>query len=199
MSDPLDQSQQLAVPLKRTRGQAAMDELAVRVKEIGRKVVRFTLIVMAANAALYIALLLWFHLDVDKTNKAYTNSFQFQCVSWICMYMYGYFMRVEAKQDVALAMGHDSVDLMAKMDDAIEKRAERFDRLMTRFESLLEQSEKGEGALAGRFETIFRDEMEKLRAEIRNERGNADAEIAKALEEGEAGIGTPGGAQAGEP
>jgi hypothetical protein len=195
MSDPLDKSQQLPVPPKRTRGQEAMSRLEGRLLAIKRMQVRFTAQVMIGTAIWWAILYAW-TADFQRTNFVFTNTFQYLAVAWACWFMYPYFMRVEAKQDVALAMGHDSVDLMAKMDAAIEQRAERFDKLMTRMETMMAQSEKGEGALANRFETMFRDEMEKLRAEIRNERGRTDSEIAAALEEGEASVEETGEAAA---
>jgi hypothetical protein len=149
--------------------------------------VRFTVQVLGGTA-LWWAILYFSTRDVQRTNFLFTNTFQYLAVAWCCWFMYPYFLRVEAKQDVALAMGHDSVDLMAKMDEAIERRGERFDRLMTRMERLMEESEQGKGVLANRFETMFRHEMDLLRKEIRDERGRVDDEIGTALEEGEASV-----------
>ena len=193
MADPLDQSQQLRpVQPRRTRGQEAMARLTDRLREISSMQKRFTAWVLCGTALWWLTLFLYTR-NTQQTNFIFTNTFQYLAVAWCCWFMYPYFMRVEAKQDVALAMGHDSVDIMAKMDEAIEARAERFDRLLARIEKLTEETEQGKGALANRFETMFKDEMEKLRAEIRNERERADNEIGDALAEGEAGVGAPPG------
>lgn len=202
MADPLDKSPHLLLlrPPQRTRGQEAMDRLDSRLRAIKRMQVRFTAWVLVGTALWWVTLFLYTR-NTQATNFMFTNTFQYLAVAWCCWFMYPYFMRVEAKQDVALAMGHDSVDLMAKMDDAIEQRGERFDKLMTRMERIMEETEQGKGALATRFETMFRREMRLLRQEIRDERGRVDNEIGEALEEGEAAadLSPPADATEGEP
>ncbi|MGI0148225.1 MAG: hypothetical protein ACREDF_01655 [Thermoplasmata archaeon] len=148
MNDPLDQSQEI----KRTRGQIALEKLQdeiVRIKGVQKK---FTLQVLGLNGLIYCAILLFMKGDVSRTNNVFTNLFQYQAVAWCCWFMLPYFLRVEAKQDAGMAMAHDSVDLLSKVDEALEPRLERLDALFEKIEKLVDQAEKGEHPLLKRLE-----------------------------------------------
>lgn len=164
----------------RTRGQEAMERLSNRLLEIRLLQKRFTIQVLLGTALWWCLLFVWTR-DFQRTNFVFTNTFQYLAVAWCCWFMYPYFLRVEAKQDVSLAMGHDSVDIMAKVDAALEKRLERVDRIMERIERAVEQADKGEHPLV----KVFREEMEKLRLEVRQAKEATERELDEALEEGE--------------
>lgn len=164
----------------RTRGQEAMERLSIRLSEIAKMQKRFTLQVLLGTAVWWILLFVWTQ-DFQRTNFVFTNTFQYLAVAWACWFMYPYFMRVEAKQDVALAMGHDSVDLMAKIDSSVERRLERVDQILDLIERSVNRVDKGDHTLI----RVFREEMEALRREIRTGREEAERGIELALEEGE--------------
>lgn len=126
----------------RSRGVAAMEALSLRLIEIRRIQKRFTVQVLVINAAIYAALLLCTG-STDAANKVYTNTFQYQAVAWCCWFMLPYFLRAEAKQEAGMAMGRDSVDVLEKVDGAIESRLERVDRLLTD----LEEMTRGHGVI----------------------------------------------------
>lgn len=128
----------------RSRGQAALEKLSSEIAKIKVLQKKFTLQVLGMNALIYLIIFALMRFDVSRTNNVFTNLFQYQAVAWCCWFMLPYFLRVEAKQDAGIAMAHDSVDLMAKMDKAIEDRVERFDAMMGRIEKLVEGAEKGE-------------------------------------------------------
>ena len=86
-----------------------------------------------------------------------------------------------------LDIGKKTVEIAENVDKAVGTRLKRADALMTRMDNTLDALDRGEHALV----KVFRQEMTKLRAEIRNERERADGEIAEALEEGERGVQAP--------
>jgi hypothetical protein len=163
-----------------------MERLNRRLTEIRKIQKTLTAQVLCFNMILYVCLLLWFHGNTDSANKVYTNTFQYQAVAWCCWFMLPYFLRVEAKQDMGVAMGMDTVDLMDKIDDAIASRLKSVDDLFTRVGQAIDQTEKGDHPLIVNLKGYVTDEMEKLRAEIRGQRGAVDDEIAQALDEGQA-------------
>jgi len=163
----------------------ALENLTKRLAAIKRLQVKFTVYTLAFTAAWYFVLLFWMR-DVQRANFAFTSTFQYLVVAWTCWVMYPYFLRVEAKQDAAIAIGHDSVDILAKVDAALDSRLERFDKMMGRIEKMTDSAEEGKHPVLDRFERIFKGEMEKLRAEIRAERGAVEDELGGALAEGEA-------------
>lgn len=171
---------------KRSRGKAALELLDARLVQIRRYQVKFSVCVLVGTAIWYVLLLVWFKGDTARANHTFTNSFQFLCVAYVCWFMVPYFLRVEAKQDVGLAMGHDSVDIMAKVDGAIEARAERADRFFARGERLLGQLEGGKGPLVEKLRAIAREAAAEVRKEIAGAKGRTENELEKALAEGEA-------------
>lgn len=167
--------------MKRSRGKAAMERLEQRLLEIRGTQRKFTAQVMGINALIYVVLLIWFHGDTTRTNQVYTNTFQYQAVAWCCWFMLPYFLRVEAKQDVGLAMGHDTVDLMDKLDDAVESRLKRADDLMDSLDQMAKEARRGEGELV----KVFKDEMKQLRDSIEKKKEETEGELSEALDEGE--------------
>jgi len=145
----------------RLRGGEAMKQLSQRLVEIRGTQKRFTVQVLFVNAVIYAALLALTR-SFDAANKLYTNSFQYQAVAWCCWFMLPYFLRVEAKQDAGMAMAHDSVDILEKVDIAIDSRLERFDRILQRFDD----ASRGEGVIAS-LKSEFKEEMRLLREEVR--------------------------------
>jgi vacuolar-type H+-ATPase subunit H len=170
--------------MKRVRGKVAMERLEGRLVEIKKKQKSFTLTVLGVNALIWLTLLA-ITRDVDKTNKVYTNTFQYQAVAWCCWFMLPYFLRVEAKQDVGIAMGHDTVDLMDKLDEAVESRLKRVDELMTKLDNAVSDAEKGHHPLFEKAKKAMQDEMKKLRESIEKARTNTEEELGAALDEGE--------------
>lgn len=157
----------------RTRGQIALEKLSreiVRIKDYQK---RFTLKVLGVNALIYILILLYMRGDVSRTNSVFTNLFQYQAVAWCCWFMLPYFLRVEAKQDAGIAMAHDSVDLLAKVDESIQPRLERLDHLFDRIEKAVSLTEQGEHPLAKRLALDIREAGDTIRDEV--------AELRKAL------------------
>lgn len=178
---------------ERTQGKLALEKLNRRLPEIDRYKVRFGGGVLLAFACWYVVLLWWFKGNTLQANQVFTNSFQFLAAAWAMWFMLPYFLRVEAKQDVGLAMGHDSVDLMAKVDQSIEQRAAKLDAMIDATGKMIRTLEGGEGKLVDRVERVFREEMGKIRAEIHAQKGAAEAELSAALDEGEraaSGIGS---------
>lgn len=78
---------------------------------------------------------------------------------------------------IGLEMSRRSVDVLDKVDDNIDKRLKRVDLLL----DSAEQMKEGKGALI----QVFRDEMKKLRDEIRGTKETTETELAAALDEGE--------------
>lgn len=83
-------------------------------------------------------------------------------------------------------VGFRSQEVMEKMMDATEAGRERADRLMGRFEKLMDQIEDGDHPIVRRVEKSFKDESRRLREEIRASRADAEEELENALAEGEA-------------
>ena len=143
----MDESKDAAVHAvlndKRIRGKEAMKALSGRLVQIKGIRWKFTVIALIANVAIYFILLAVFQGDFDKTVRVYTNSFQYQAVGYVAWFMFPYFLRMEAKQDVGMAMAHDTVDLMDKIDEAIETRLQRVDDLLSYGEKIIGADRKG--------------------------------------------------------
>lgn len=170
---------------KRIRGKEAMKGLSGRLVQIKATRMRVTIGALVINAAIYFILLAAFKGDTDKTVRVYTNSFQYQCVAWVAYFMLPYFLRMEAKQDVGMAMGHDSVDLMDKIDEAVAARTERVDEILAMAKKSFEQVEKGSHPILEDLKKYAREELDKLREEIRVQKASAEQELSSALDEGE--------------
>lgn len=148
VNDPLNEFQRI----KRSRGQLALEKLQTEIIRIKGYQKKFTVQVLGVNGLIYLVILFLMKFDVSRTNNVFTNLFQYQAVAWCCWFMLPYFLRVEAKQDAGMAMAHDSVDLLGKVDEAIEPRLKRLDSLFERIEKALDQAEKGEHPLLVRLE-----------------------------------------------
>lgn len=185
----MDQSKEAAVHAvlndKRIRGKEAMKALSGRLVQIKGIRWKFTVVALIANVAIYFILLAVFRGDFDKTVRVYTNSFQYQAVGYVAWFMFPYFLRMEAKQDVGMAMAHDTVDLMDKIDEAIETRLQRVDDLLTLARKSFEQIEKGSHPILLDLKKYASEELEKLRQEIRVQKASAEQELSSALDEGE--------------
>lgn len=153
---------------ERSRGKGALDHLEERLKEIRRYRIRFSLQVLGVNALIY-ACILTYTRDIQRTNFLYTSLFQYQCVVYICWWMLPYFLRVEAKQDVSLAMGHDSVDILDKIDSSIETRLAKLDRILERADRVSASIDAGDHALVAEARASLkemRDHMKAIRARV---------------------------------
>jgi hypothetical protein len=170
---------------KRLRGKQAMNALSARLVQIKAIRWKFTFIALVANVLIYFVLLAMFKGDFDKTVRVYTNSFQYQAVGYVAWFMFPYFLRMEAKQDVGMAMGHDSVDLMDKIDEAVAARTARVDEILAMAKKSFEEIEKGSHPVLENLKKYAREELEKLRQEIRAQKSSAERELTEALEEGE--------------
>lgn len=170
---------------KRIRGKEAMDRLVGQLARIKKTRTTVTIGALAINALIYFGLLALFKGDTDKTVRVYTNSFQYQCVAWVAWFMLPYFLRMEAKQDVGMAMGHDSVDLMDKIDEAVATRTARFDEILSMTKAELEQIKAGSHPILEDLKKCAREELDKLRQEIRGQKSSTERELSEALEEGE--------------
>ena len=170
---------------KRLRGKQAMNALSARLVEIKSIRWKFTFIALVANVAIYFVLLAIFKGDFDKTVRVYTNSFQYQAVGYVAWFMFPYFLRMEAKQDVGMAMGHDSVDLMDKIDEAVAARTARVDEILSMTKAELEQIKAGSHPILEDLKKCAREELDKLRQEIRGQKSSTERELSEALEEGE--------------
>lgn len=149
---------------ERSRGKLALEQLGVRLWEIKRYQARFSLCVLAGLGLWYVALVLWYRGDTAKANYVFTNSFQFLCVAWVCFFMLPYFLRVEAKQDVALAMGHDSVDVLDQIDSAIETRLAKLDRILERADRVSLAIDAGDHPLVAEARTALREMRDHMAA-----------------------------------
>lgn len=147
----------------RSRGKVALERLDARLVEIRAVQRRFTAVVLFGFAIWYGVILVWFKGDVAKANFTFTNSFQFMAVAWCCWFMLPYFLRMEAKQDVGLAMGHDSVDVLDKIDLAIEARVQKLDDLLARADKALSP---GLGDKISETLDAVRDDMKAIRRRI---------------------------------
>jgi hypothetical protein len=170
---------------KRLRGKQAMNALSARLVQIKAIRWKFTLIALVANIVIYFVLLAIFQGDFDKTVRVYTNSFQYQAVGYVAWFMFPYFLRMEAKQDVGMAMGHDSVDLMDKIDEAVASRTARVDEILSMAKKSFDQIEKGSHPILEDLKKYAREELDKLREEIRVQKASAEQELSSALDEGE--------------
>jgi hypothetical protein len=170
---------------KRVRGKEAMKALSGRLVQIKAIRWKFTVIAMIANVVIYFVLLAVFQGDFDKTVRVYTNSFQYQAVGYVAWFMFPYFLRMEAKQDVGMAMAHDTVDLMDKIDEALASRLQRVDEILSMARKSFEQIEKGSHPMIADLKKYATEELEKLRQEIRIQKESADTELSEALDEGE--------------
>jgi hypothetical protein len=150
----------------RSRGQAALEKLQVEIVRIKGIQKRFTLQVLGINALIYLGILLWMKGDVARTNSVFTNLFQYQAVAWCCWFMLPYFLRVEAKQDAGMAMAHDSVDLLSKVDEALEPRLARLDAIFDRIEKAVDQAEAGEHPLAKKLALDIQKAGDTIRDEV---------------------------------
>lgn len=142
---------------KRSRGKAALDHLDFRIREIRRTQVKFSFIVLSGIAVWYGVLVLAYRGDTAKANYVFTNSFQFLAVAWCCWFMLPYFLRVEAKQDVSIAMGHDSVDVLDKIDSSTEPKLEKFGQLLDRADKAFREIETGDHKLTKEFMDVVRE------------------------------------------
>jgi hypothetical protein len=170
---------------KRIRGKEAMTALSGRLVQIKAIRWKFTVIALIANIVIYFVLLAVFKGDFDKTVRVYTNSFQYQAVGYVAWFMFPYFLRMEAKQDVGMAMAHDTVDLMDKIDEALATRLQRVDEILTMAKKSFDQVEKGSHPLLTDLKKYATEELEKLRQEIRVQKASAEQELSSALDEGE--------------
>jgi hypothetical protein len=150
----------------RTRGQLAMEKLQVEIVRIKHVQKKFTLHILGLNALIYAGILVFMKFDVSRTNNVFTNLFQYQAVAWCCWFMLPYFLRVEAKQDAGMAMAHDSVDLLSKVDQALEPRLVRLDTIFDRIEKAVDQAEAGEHPLAKKLSLDFQEAAGTIRDEV---------------------------------
>ena len=86
-----------------------------------------------------------------------------------------------------LYIGKKTADVADKIDGALDSRLKRVDGTLDSLDTLVADVKKGEGPLV----KVFKDEMEKLRAEIRGSRVAVDDELGQALDEGEREAGRP--------
>jgi hypothetical protein len=161
--DPMNQSQQVDT---RSRGKVALEALQARLDKIVTSSRRFTGAVLGGVMLWWVILFICTR-DVAKANYLFTNSFQFLAVAWCCWFMYPYFLRVEAKQDVSLAMGHDSVDVLDRLNRTIDERIQRVDLILGRLDSMTAEAERA-GAVKKALEAIdqIKADMAGIRAKI---------------------------------
>lgn len=86
-----------------------------------------------------------------------------------------------------LDIGQKTAEVAEKIDTALDSRLKRVDGTLDTLDRLVKEVEKGEGPLLN----VFKDEMAKLRAEIRSSRNEAERELADALDAGEREAGAP--------
>lgn len=151
---------------ERTRGQLALEKLQTEIVRIKGYQKKFTLQVLGLNGLIYGAILLAMKGDVSRTNNVFTNLFQYQAVAWCCWFMLPYFLRVEAKQDAGMAMAHDSVDLLSKVDEALEPRLKRLDSLFDRIEKAVDLAEAGKHPISEKLSLDFQKAAGTIRDEV---------------------------------
>jgi hypothetical protein len=86
-----------------------------------------------------------------------------------------------------LDIGQKTAEVAEKIDSALDSRLARVDGTLDSLDRMVKEFERGEGPLL----KVFRDEMKKLRAEIRGSRQSTEEELAEALDEGEAAAAAP--------
>jgi hypothetical protein len=84
-----------------------------------------------------------------------------------------------------LEMGERTVSTLEKLDDSVEDRLKRSDRIFDRIEKFLDTVEAGDHPMVKRLEQTFKDEMASLRAELKGKKQQVDDELNAALDEGE--------------
>lgn len=162
-----------------------MERLELRLAEINKIKVRITTQVLSVNALFYVVLLICSKGNVDTANKVFTSSIQYQAVAWTCWFMLPYFLRMEAKSDVSLAMGHDSVDILGRVDSALEERFERIDRLLEKTEKFTSRlNEEGLKTLEEKADK-FLQELRYIRLEISKTGTGVRQGMEDAMNEGE--------------
>lgn len=97
-----------------------------------------------------------------------------------------------------LEIAERTAKILDKIDDAIDKRLEHADRLLTKLEKAADEAQKGDHPIIKRVETTFQHEMKLLRREISQERDGVENEMDAALAEGEAAAAAEGGVEEAE-
>lgn len=82
---------------------------------------------------------------------------------------------------LSVEMGRRGLEATAQMSQVLDKIDKAIDQRLVRVDNLIGMMEKGDGPLI----TVFRDEMKKLREEIREKKTETETELAEALDEGE--------------
>lgn len=174
-----------AVPQK-SHGQEQADRLQQRLAEISHRKVKLTVAAVLFNGLLFLAILTLAKFDIERAQKTFSNVFLYQIVGWTTWFIYPYFLRMEAKSDMGLAMSRDSVDILSDVDREFELRLARIDRILGTLEHSLTSIDQGDHPLVKRFEAIFHKEMGLLRTEVSRAQGQVNSELEAALAEGEA-------------
>jgi hypothetical protein len=186
MSDPINKSQ--AMPVVREALSIPTDaEQKASIRRLWLTCIAAAAMVFLITGGVVLALFLKGY-DSKKVVEVSTAIFQVLMLS----YGMGFFVPalITSLRTMALGVrmsrkgleiGEQTAQVIEKVDKAIDDRLARADNLLNTLDDAVKGIDKGDGPLL----KVFRDEMQKLRDEVKAARGSADSELNAALDQGE--------------
>jgi len=181
--DPINKSQKIELPKEEQFPIPTRAEQKKRARRIWMLCISFSLFVLVSMGGTILGLII---ADQEIQRIVAFSTVTFQVI--IGMFATGFttplFLEQRLNFVLGLEMSRRGLDVtdkmsgtMDKVDKAIDERLVRVDRLLDGAERL----EKGDHPLV----KVFKDEMGKLRQEIRDKKAETETELTEALEEGE--------------
>lgn len=191
--DPLDKLQPLPVARDEVKIPTEAEHRAF-IRRLWKTCIAAAIAIFVVTGGVVLALFLKGH-DSKKIVEVSTAVFQVLVLS----YGMGFFVPAFLTSLINMALGvkmsrkgleigQETANVLERVDDAIEKRLARVDKLIDSAERVVEEMEKGEGPLL----KVFREEMEKLRKEVKGARESTETEMSEALDQGEIEAGRQG-------
>lgn len=174
--DPINKSQQIELPKEAPFEIPTRAEQKARARRIWILCVSFSLFVLVSMGGT-VLILVFSKQDIQRIVAFSTVTFQVIIGMFATGFTTPLFLEQRLNFILGLEMSRRGTDVMDKIDKNIDDRLQRVDKLL----DSADQLKDGKGALI----QVFREEMEKLRKEIRSSKAETETELAEALDEGE--------------
>lgn len=187
--DPSNKSQQIELPKEEPFQIPSRAEQKRRARRIWMLCIFFSLFVLVSMGGTILILIVQ-RQDIQRVVAFSTVTFQVIIGMFATGFTTPLFLEQRLNFLIGLEMSRRSVDVLDKVDDNIGQRLKRVDLLL----DSAEQMKEGKGALI----QVFREEMAKLRKEIRASKTETENELSAALDEGERAANAPDCPRCGE-
>jgi len=181
--DPINKSQQIELPKEQPYVIPTRAEHKKRTRRIWALCICFSLFVLVSMGGT-VLILMTKDQDIHKVVAFTTVTFQVIIGMFATGFTTPLFLEQRLNFVLGLEMSRRGLDMTDKMSGTMEKVDKAIDQRLVRVDRLLdgaERLEKGDHPLV----KVFRDEMGKLRQEIRDKKAETESELTEALEEGE--------------